>query len=157
MIGVLRDYDTTDKQSLGNASHMYWHNPLYVEETGTKRNKHALDTKDTVRVATVQFQMRQIADVQAFEDQVEYFVDVGVAHPPFDPSDRTHRRGIARQAFQTGANLAEAVQHGTRKQRVAQQVTGRDRCGMPRECRARSRPRCGSARALHRPSRRRAC
>ena len=76
VIGVLRDYDTTDKQSLGNASHMYWHNPLYVEETGAKRDKHALDTKDTVRVATVQFQMRGISTKEEFERQVEYFVDV---------------------------------------------------------------------------------
>lgn len=76
IVGVLRDYDPTDRQSLGYATHMYWHNPLYVEDAGRKRDASALDTKDTVRVATVQFQMRGISTKEEFERQVEYFVDV---------------------------------------------------------------------------------
>ena len=49
---------------------------VYVEDEKTKRDASALDTKDTVRVATVQFQMRGLATKAEFERQVEYFVDV---------------------------------------------------------------------------------
>ncbi len=76
VIGVLPGYDVTDRQSLGYATHMYWHNPLYDEGNDAKRDKHALDKKDSVRVATVQFQMRGISTKEEFERQVEYFVDV---------------------------------------------------------------------------------
>ena len=76
IIGFLRDYDPSDRQSLGYATHMYWRNPLFVEDVGRKRDASALDTKDTVRVATVQFQMRGIDTKAEFERQVEYFVDV---------------------------------------------------------------------------------
>ncbi len=76
IIGILRDYDPSDKDSLGYATHMYWSNPLYVEDEKTKRDASALDTKDTVRVATVQFQMRGLETKAEFERQVEYFVDV---------------------------------------------------------------------------------
>ncbi len=76
VIGLLRDYDPYDRQSLGYATHMFWRNPLYVEEVGRKRDATALDTKDSVRVATVQFQMRGIKTKADFEQQVEYFVDV---------------------------------------------------------------------------------
>ena len=76
LVGLLKDYDTSDRQSLGYATHMYWRNPLYVEDTRTARDASALDTKDTVRVATVQFQMRGLDTKEDFERQVEYFVDV---------------------------------------------------------------------------------
>ncbi|MEO1609011.1 MAG: bifunctional GNAT family N-acetyltransferase/carbon-nitrogen hydrolase family protein [Pseudomonadota bacterium] len=76
LIGLLRDYDPSDKQSMGYATHMYWHNPLFVEDANRKRDTTALDTKETVRVATVQFQMRGLADKSEFERQVAYFVDV---------------------------------------------------------------------------------
>ena len=67
VIGLIRDYDPFDRQSLGYATHMFWRNPLYVEDQGRKRNATALDTKDTVRVATVQFQMRGIKTKAEFE------------------------------------------------------------------------------------------
>jgi predicted amidohydrolase/ribosomal protein S18 acetylase RimI-like enzyme len=76
VIGLLRHYDPSDKQSMGHATHMYWRNPLYVEDDTRKRDTTALDTKETVRVATVQWQMRGLADKSEFERQVEYFVDV---------------------------------------------------------------------------------
>lgn len=76
IIGLLRDYDPSDRQSLGYATHMYWRNPLYVADAGRGRDASALDTKDTVRVATVQFQMRGLDTKAEFEQQVEYFVDV---------------------------------------------------------------------------------
>lgn len=67
VIGLIRDYDLFDRQSLGYANHMFWRNPLYVEDQGRKRDATALDTKDTVRVATVQFQMRGIKTKAVFE------------------------------------------------------------------------------------------
>ncbi len=76
IIGILKDYDTTDRQSLGHATLMYWRNPLYVEESDKARDTTALDKKDSVRVATVQFQMRGLKTKEEFEKQIEYFVDV---------------------------------------------------------------------------------
>jgi len=75
-IGILHDYDPSDKSSMGHAAHMYWHNPLFIEDGNQKRDTSALDTKETVRVATVQFQMRGLETMADFERQVEYFVDV---------------------------------------------------------------------------------
>lgn len=76
-IGILKDYDPDDHDSLGFATHMAWHNPLYVEpaETGSVQ-ADPVAVKDTVRVATVQLQMRQIEGPAEFERQIEYFVDV---------------------------------------------------------------------------------
>ena len=76
VVGVLRNYDPDDRQSLGNATHMFWRNPLYVEEAKPQRDTRALDHKETVRVATVQYQMRGIGDKAEFQKQIEYFVDV---------------------------------------------------------------------------------
>jgi len=76
LIGLLKDYDPADHESLGYASHMYWRNPLYVEHETDRPQSTALDNKDVVRVATVQFQMRGINDKAEFAKQVEYFVDV---------------------------------------------------------------------------------
>ncbi len=76
IIGLLHDYDPSDKQSRGYATHMYWRNPLYIADESRKRDVTALETKDVVRVATVQWQMRGLSDKSEFERQVEYFVDV---------------------------------------------------------------------------------
>ena len=78
-IGILKDYDPDDHDSLGYATHMVWHNPLFVEAsdaaaTGTEGVSVAVI--DNVRIATVQLQMRQIAGPEEFERQIEYFVDV---------------------------------------------------------------------------------
>ena len=75
-IGILHEYDTDDHDSLGYATHMIWRNPLYVEGTGTHEPADALTMTNSVRVATVQLQMREIDDRSAFENQIEYFVDV---------------------------------------------------------------------------------
>jgi len=76
LIGVLRNYLADDRQSRGYASHMVWRNPLVTEAEKASSAQPMGRLPESVRVATVQFQMRQIANVQAFEDQVEYFVDV---------------------------------------------------------------------------------
>jgi predicted amidohydrolase len=53
-----------------------WRNPLAAEipSARTTRPDHRLP--NTVRVATVQFQMRRIASIDEFEHNIEYFVDV---------------------------------------------------------------------------------
>lgn len=73
-IGVLDRYLPIDDESGGFASHMVWRNP-YAEEVETK-SALAHGQKEAVRVATVQFQQRQISSVEEFINNVEYFVDV---------------------------------------------------------------------------------
>lgn len=76
-LGILKNYDPDDHDSLGYATHMVWYNPLYVEPQETVRGTtERLATSDSVRVATVQLQMRQISGTDDFERQIEYFVDV---------------------------------------------------------------------------------
>lgn len=76
LMGVLRSYLPSDTASGGNATHMIWRNPLHHEAEKNADGQAQLRTKETVRVATVQFQMRRIASFDEFERQVEYFVDV---------------------------------------------------------------------------------
>lgn len=73
-IGILKDYLPIDEASGGYATHMVWRNP-YAEEVETKSNL-AHGQKETVRVATVQFQQRMISKFEEFVSNVEYFVDV---------------------------------------------------------------------------------
>ncbi len=76
-LGVLEDYDPDDDLSRGNATHMVWSNPRCPDEPRQqdKSNQH-LAPHDTVRVATVQFQMRGLSEIDEFRRQIEYFVDV---------------------------------------------------------------------------------
>lgn len=73
-VGVLEDYDPGDRESLGNASHMVWRNPAFQEDT--KRSPTDLARTETVRVVTVQYQMRGLSSREDFASQVAYFVDV---------------------------------------------------------------------------------
>lgn len=73
-IGVLPRYDTSDEASAGFAAHMLWRNPLYTEKT--EGRAATLSMLQTVRVATVQWQMRRLSRKEDFSSQVEYFVDV---------------------------------------------------------------------------------
>lgn len=75
-IGVLHNYDTDDQSSCGHATHMVWRNPQVASDTASKRAEGLLSTQNSVRVATVQFQMRGLEDKEEFRRQVEYFVDV---------------------------------------------------------------------------------
>lgn len=74
--GILRDYLPSDKESGGNAVLMFWPNPLAPDETTVRENGLKTRLPTSVRVATVQFQMRRISRIEEFEEQVEYFVDV---------------------------------------------------------------------------------
>ncbi len=76
-LGVLRNYMPSDKASGGAAAHMSWRNPLAPEaREAVKSSRPDSRLPQNVRVATVQFQMRKLAAVEEFENQVEYFVDV---------------------------------------------------------------------------------
>jgi len=70
--GVLRDYYPEDADSAGHAALMVWRNASYAEGAAPGR----LPSPNTVRVAAVQFQMREVDTAAEFERNVEYFVDV---------------------------------------------------------------------------------
>ena len=73
---ILLDYLPSDKESGGHAVLMYWQNPLAPPETAIRFQGRRARLPSSVRVATVQFQMRGIAKIDEFEQQVEYWVDV---------------------------------------------------------------------------------
>jgi predicted amidohydrolase/ribosomal protein S18 acetylase RimI-like enzyme len=73
-IGVLPAYAPEDAASGGAAAHMVWRNPYYDKDL-TSAPKSRRDP-ETVRVASVQFQMRAVQSVEEFFRNVEYFVDV---------------------------------------------------------------------------------
>ncbi len=75
-LGVLRNYLPEDIESLGNATHMYWKNPLEQEEIKAKPSLGDTSLPERVRIATVQFQMRRITSIDEFETQLEYWVDI---------------------------------------------------------------------------------
>jgi predicted amidohydrolase/GNAT superfamily N-acetyltransferase len=74
--GVLNAYLPYDRESLGHAAHLLWRNPKRpvhpVHEAARKRG----ELPDVVRVATVQYGQRRVADFAEFARQIEYFVDV---------------------------------------------------------------------------------
>lgn len=74
--GILPDYLPGDHESGGNAVLMYWTNPLALQDTGKAVPGIKERLPSSVRVATVQFQMRKIDTIEQFEEQVEYWVDV---------------------------------------------------------------------------------
>lgn len=75
-IGVIYDYDPTDKSSKGHAALMYWRNPLVSDGPSVRTTHPDNPLPQSVRVATVQFQMRRIERIEDFEEQIEYFTDV---------------------------------------------------------------------------------
>lgn len=74
--GILSDYLPEDRESGGSAVLMLWPNPLAPEKTTVRLHGPKARLPSSVRVATVQFQMRGITTIDEFEDQVEYWVDV---------------------------------------------------------------------------------
>lgn len=63
---VIRGYLPNDKESLGNAVLMEWHNPAYTPDG---------DSTGKVRIATVQYQMRSLSSFEDFARQCEFFID----------------------------------------------------------------------------------
>ncbi len=73
-MGVLENYLSSDKQSLGFAAKMVWRNPNAAPESQPKRLMRA--DSEAVRIATVQLQMRAVKSFEEFASNIEYFVDV---------------------------------------------------------------------------------
>jgi predicted amidohydrolase/predicted N-acetyltransferase YhbS len=73
-IGVLKGYLPFDVESGGFAAHMVWRNPYADKALTIKTVPHGL--KESVRVATVQYQQRMISSFEEFMSTIEYFVDV---------------------------------------------------------------------------------
>jgi predicted amidohydrolase/GNAT superfamily N-acetyltransferase len=72
-IGVLRGYLPLDRASGGYATHMVWRNPYAPE---VRHQRTVAGTKESIRVATVQFQQRRVSSFEEFISNIEYFVDV---------------------------------------------------------------------------------
>ncbi|MCB2082407.1 MAG: GNAT family N-acetyltransferase, partial [Rickettsiales bacterium] len=75
IIGLLNKYLPYDRESLGYATHMLWRNPD-IEQGQTKLPRQRGRTQDSVRIASVQYQVRKVDSFEKFAEQIEYFVDV---------------------------------------------------------------------------------
>ncbi|MDP7321158.1 MAG: carbon-nitrogen hydrolase family protein [Bacteriovoracaceae bacterium] len=73
VIGILKDYLPEDKASLKYAVHLKWDNPQY-KAVSTEGNKPL--KPNSVRVVSVQYQLRPIKSFDEFCQIVEYYVDV---------------------------------------------------------------------------------
>jgi predicted amidohydrolase/ribosomal protein S18 acetylase RimI-like enzyme len=74
IIGILNDYLPGDKESMGNAIHMVWHNPEVAAQEAAPKNGKKIS--ESVRVASVQYQQRAISSFDEFKKLITYFVDV---------------------------------------------------------------------------------
>lgn len=74
-IKVLKNYLLSDIESGKNAAFMVWENSSYSKEN-TKYSVQRGRVNNSVRVASVQFQVREVNNFNEFSDQIEYFVDV---------------------------------------------------------------------------------
>lgn len=70
---VLRDYLPNDKESCGHAVNMEWLNPHYVPPGSSQ-------WQGSVRVSSVQYQMRTITSFDEFIRQCEFFVDTAAEY-----------------------------------------------------------------------------
>ncbi len=77
IIGVLPNYLTEDRESLGYAVHLAWRNPKVdqSEPVGQEKN-YGTRLPDSVRVGTVQYMQRRVHSFEEFINFVAYFVDV---------------------------------------------------------------------------------
>jgi len=74
--GILRDYLPGDTESRGHAALMFWRNPQVPEEEERESTEKTNRLPDTVRVSTVQYELRRVTSFEEFTRHVEYFVDV---------------------------------------------------------------------------------
>lgn len=73
ILGVLKDYLPSDRDSLGHAAHMLWRNPnVGFERKTVQRGRHP----DSIRLAAVQYCQRKLTSFEEFQQHIEYFVDV---------------------------------------------------------------------------------
>jgi predicted amidohydrolase/ribosomal protein S18 acetylase RimI-like enzyme len=75
IIGVLPGYLPSDTASMGYAAHMVWYNSKVDAERNADDTRHT-GVKSSVRIASVQFQVRKVTSFEDFAAQIEYFVDV---------------------------------------------------------------------------------
>jgi predicted amidohydrolase/GNAT superfamily N-acetyltransferase len=73
VMGVLKDYIPSDRESMGYAVHLKWTNPQYEPVEKRKNKPHR---QNSVRVVSVQYQMRPVKSFDEFAQIVEYYVDV---------------------------------------------------------------------------------
>lgn len=75
-LGILHNYSPEDTASLGHAAHLVWRNPqrAYADSGDSGEDSNRLP--DSVRLATVQYELRRVSSFEEFERYVEYFVDV---------------------------------------------------------------------------------
>lgn len=67
---IIQNYLPEDKESLGYATLLVWHNIYYDSEKSIILRK-----KDVIRIGLVQWQMRPYTKLEDFLQQVEYFTD----------------------------------------------------------------------------------
>lgn len=75
ILGILDDYDPTDHESMGYAVHMAWTNPEMAVQESHHRTS-SLPPNDSLRVASVQYQQREIASFDEFKKIITYYVDI---------------------------------------------------------------------------------
>ncbi|GAB4236360.1 MAG: bifunctional GNAT family N-acetyltransferase/carbon-nitrogen hydrolase family protein [Chlamydiales bacterium] len=75
VLGILKNYNPTDKESLGHALHMVWYNPEASAQEALD-SKSKLHRDNLIRVAAVQYMQREIRSFKEFENIITYFVDV---------------------------------------------------------------------------------
>lgn len=73
VIGAIKNYLLEDKASMGYAVHLRWDNPEYGAQNITENSPIR---KNSVRVVSVQYQLRPIKSFEEFAQIVEYYVDV---------------------------------------------------------------------------------
>ena len=79
IVGVLENYLPSDIESQGFAIHLRWDNSEYVKQKTSSKIKQS-----SVRVVSVQYQMRKVRSFKEFAQIVEYYVDVaGDYHADF--------------------------------------------------------------------------
>lgn len=74
ILGILKNYDTTDEDSLGYAVHMIWYNPEYAASEAVEANGKV--GSDAIRVASVQYMQREIRSFEEFKQIITYYVDI---------------------------------------------------------------------------------
>lgn len=74
ILGILKNYDNTDDDSLGYAVHMVWYNPEYVANEAVEAKVKS--GSDAIRVASVQYMQREIESFDEFKQIITYYVDI---------------------------------------------------------------------------------
>jgi len=75
ILGILSDYDPMDRESMGYAVHMVWYNPEVAAQESSKTKK-GINGTDSLRVAAVQYQQREIRSFEEFKTIITYYIDI---------------------------------------------------------------------------------